>query len=61
MIKYSKITTYKQWKLFYYFFHDFSATQTAKIMSIKRNTVNLWYNRFRESKIRVNIITSREL
>jgi len=30
-------------------------------MCIKRNTVNLWYNRFRESIIRVNIITSREL
>jgi len=61
MIKHSKLSTYKQWKLFYYFFEDFSATQTAKIMSINRNTVNLWFNRFREAIVRVSIEESKYL
>ena len=59
MIKYSKLSTYKIWKIFYYFFEDFTATQTAKIMGINRNTVNLWYNRFRESIVRISIEESK--
>ena len=61
MIKYSKLSTYKQSKLFYYFFEDFSATQTAKIMGLNRNTVNLWFNRFRESIVRISIEESKNL
>jgi transposase len=59
MIKYSKLSSYKIWKIFYYFFEDFTATQTAKIMSINRNTVNLWYNRFREAIVRGSIEESK--
>lgn len=59
MIKYSKLSTYKIWRIFYYFFEDFTATQTAKIMSINRNTVNLWYNRFREAIVRLSIKESK--
>jgi transposase len=59
MIKYSKLSTYKIWKIFYYFFEDFTATQTAKIMSINRNTINLWYNRFREAIVRGGIEESK--
>ena len=60
MIKFSKLYTYKIWKIFYYFFEDFTATQTAKIMNINRNTVNLWYNRFREAIVRWSIEESRQ-
>ena len=59
MIKYSKLSSYKIWKIFYYFFEDFTATQTAKIMGINRNTVNLWYNRFRETIVRIAIEESK--
>lgn len=59
MIKYSKLSTYKIWKIFYYFFEDFTATQTAKIMGINRNTINLWYNRFREAIVRISIEESK--
>ena len=59
MFKYSKLSSYKIWRIFYYFFEDFTATQTAKIMSINRNTVNLWYNRFREIIVRVSILESK--
>jgi len=60
MIKYSKLSTYKIWRIFYYFFEDFTATQTAKIMSINRNTINLWYNRFREAIVRLSIEESKD-
>ena len=61
MTKYAKLSTYKIWKIFYYFFEDFTATQTAKIMGLNRNTINLWYNRFRETIVRVSILESRKL
>ena len=59
MIKYSKLSSYKIWKIFFYFFEDFTATQTAKIMGINRNTINLWYNRFREAIVRGSIEESK--
>ena len=59
MIKYTKLSTYKIWRIFYYFFEDFTATQTAKIMGINRNSVNLWYNRFREAIVRISIEESK--
>ncbi|MFO0763270.1 MAG: IS1595 family transposase [Candidatus Gracilibacteria bacterium] len=59
MIKYTKLSTYKIGRIFYYFFEDFTATQTAKIMGINRNSVNLWYNRFREAIVRISIEESK--
>ena len=59
IIKYSKLSSYTLWKIFYYFFEDFTATQTATIMGINRNTINLWYNRFRETIVRISIEESK--
>ena len=59
MIKYSKLSAYTLWKIFYYFFKDFTATQTATILKINRNTINLWYNRFRETIVRISIEESK--
>lgn len=60
MIKYSKLSRYKVEGIFYNFFHDFTATQTALILSLNRNTINLWYRRFREAIVRSSILESRE-
>ncbi len=60
MIKYSKLSQYKVERIFYNFFHDFTATQTSLILSLNRNTINLWYRRFREAIVRSSILESKE-
>jgi transposase len=35
-------------KLIRFFAEDISATKTAKLLTVNRNTVNLWFNHFRE-------------
>ena len=60
MIKYSKLSRYKIERIFYYFFCDFTATQTTKILWMNRNTINLWYGRFREAIVRSSINWTKE-
>ena len=55
MIKYNKLSRYKVERIFYYFFHDFTATQTALLIRINRNTINLWFQRFRDAIVHVSI------
>ena len=47
-IKYSKLSTYNMKKLLRCFCEDLTATQTANLMDINRNTVNRYYRLFRE-------------
>lgn len=44
----SRLSKQKRQKLLECFAADLSATQTAKILALNRNTVNLWYRNFRE-------------
>ena len=44
----SRLTKQKRQKLLECFAADLSATQTAKVLCLNRNTVNLWYRNFRE-------------
>jgi transposase-like protein len=59
MLPYAKISRYKVERIFSCFFDDFTATQTSKILAVNRNTINLWYNRFREAIVRVSIEESK--
>ena len=44
----SRLTKKKSRKILECFATDLSATQTATIVGVNRNTVNLWYQNFRE-------------
>ena len=44
----SRLTKQKRRKILECFATDLSATQTATIVGVNRNTVNLWYQNFRE-------------
>jgi len=44
----SRLTKQKRGKILRCFAADLSATQTAQILSVNRNTVNWWYRNFRE-------------
>ncbi len=47
-IKYRKLSNYRLKKLLRCFCEDLTATQTAKVTAINRNTVNHYYHIFRE-------------
>jgi len=55
MIKFSRLSSYKLCRLILYFCEDITATSTAKILGLNRNTVNLYYNHFRELILRQNL------
>ncbi len=61
MISYAKISRYKIGRIFYYFFEDFTAIQTAKITRLNRNTTNLWYNHFRQAIVPISINQTQKL
>jgi len=44
----SRLSKQKRRKLLACFAADLSATQTAQVLGVNRNTVNLWYRHFRE-------------
>ena len=47
-----KISNYKQEKIFEIFWQDLDATKASEILSINRNTINSWYNKFREAIVK---------
>jgi len=47
MLKYAKISRHVQKKILKCFCEDLTATQTARILGLNRNTVNKYYQRFR--------------
>lgn len=48
MLKYSKLSDYKIKKILKCFCEDLPATKTAKILNLNRNTIDRFYNLFRE-------------
>lgn len=46
-MKYWRLSTYKIKKIIACFAEDLTASQTANILSINRNTINSYYNLFR--------------
>lgn len=46
--KFRRISEKKRRQLSHYFAEDISATQTAHLVGLNRNTVNDWYRTFRE-------------
>jgi len=48
MVKWAKISTYKLKKIIECFSLDLTATQTCKLLQINRNTINRYYNLFRQ-------------
>ena len=55
MLKNSKISQYKIKKILRYFSEDISATKTAKLLNINRNTINRYFNLFREKIMRASL------
>jgi transposase-like protein len=49
----AKISKYKQEKIFEIFWQDLDATKASKILSINRNTINTWYNKFRRKIVEI--------
>ncbi len=49
----SRLSKQKRRKILECFAADLSATQTAKVLGLNRNTVNLWYRHFREQILEV--------
>ncbi len=47
-MKYSKLSKFKIKKILRCFCEDLDATKTAKILEINRNTINRYFNLFRE-------------
>jgi hypothetical protein len=47
-IRYGKLSPYKLRKILHCFCEDLTATQTARVTGINRNTVNRYYRIFRE-------------
>ena len=47
-MKYSRLSKYKIKKIIECFSEDITASSAAKILKINRNTINAYYNRFRE-------------
>jgi transposase len=45
--KYTRLSTQKINKILRYFCEDLTATQTARLVGVQRNTVNNWYHTFR--------------
>jgi transposase len=60
MIKYSKISAYKIKKIMWCFCLDLTATQTSKLLRINRNTINRFYNIFRENIFNKQICLMKE-
>ena len=46
-MKYRRLHEYKVKKIMMYFCEDLTASTTAKILSINRNTINAYFNEFR--------------
>ncbi len=49
----AKLSRYKQEKIFEIFWQDLDATKASGILGINRNTINTWYNKFREAIVQI--------
>ncbi len=60
MIKYSKISSQRIRRILELFLSDFTATQSAEILGLSRNTLNRYYGIFREEIVELSIQESQE-
>jgi transposase len=60
MIKYSKISSQRIRRILELFLSDFTATQSAEILGLSRNTLNRYYGIFREEIVELSIEESQE-
>ncbi len=60
MIRYSKVSNHKLRRILDLFVSDFTATQTAELVGLSRNTINRHYQIFRELIVHSSIIESKE-
>ena len=58
-MKYSKLSKYKIKKILRCFCEDLDATKTAKILDINRNTINRYFNIFREKILEISPIEGK--
>jgi hypothetical protein len=49
-MKYSKLSSYKIKKIIACFVEDLPGTKTSNVLTIHRNTINLYYNDFRKKE-----------
>lgn len=56
MLSHSKISKYKIKKILSYFVQDYTATETSKLTTLSRNTIDKYYLKFR--KINLNILST---
>ena len=59
MQKFSRLSTQKRNKLFQCFAQDLTATKTAVLVAVNRNTVNTYFNQFRELILQESIRESK--
>lgn len=59
MIKFSRFSKHRQKKILHCFAEDLTATQTAKLIAINRNTVNRYYRYYREAIVRCEEMVHR--
>ncbi|NCB49486.1 MAG: IS1595 family transposase [Alphaproteobacteria bacterium] len=52
MIKFSRLSSYKIGRIILYFCEDITASSASKILNLNRNTINLYYNHFRDIILR---------
>jgi len=55
MIKFNRLSGHSIGRLILYFCEDLTATSASKILGLNRNTVNLYYNHFREIILRQSL------
>ena len=60
MLKYSKLSIYKIKKVIKCFCLDLTATQTAKLVDLNRNTINRYFNIFRQAIYRYQLDQRRK-
>jgi transposase-like protein len=60
MLKHSKLSDYKIKKILQCFCLDLDATKTAKLLGINRNTINRYFNIFREKIAKYSLSKSAE-
>lgn len=61
MLRNSKLSEYKIKKILRCFCLDLGATKTAKISEINRNTINRYFNIFREKIVKYSLLKSAEI
>ena len=60
-MKYKRLSEYKVEKIMKCFCEDLTASTTARILSINRNTINTYFNEFRQRILGYSIKNNKEV